>query len=96
MSRRPCVYILTNRPNGTLYVGVTSDPCLRLEQHRAGEGSVFTRKYGVHRLVWYELHERMDTAIQREKQLKKWRREWKIELIVQSNPNWRDLSAELC
>jgi len=94
--KRPCVYILTNRPNGTLYVGVTAQPCLRLSQHRTGKGSAFARKYGLTKVVWYELHETMEAAIIREKQLKKWRRSWKIELVVEHNPNWKDLYDEVC
>ena len=94
--RRPCVYILASRPWGTLYVGVTSDLCLRVSQHRMGLLPGFTEKYSVKRLVWYEPHETMEAAILREKRLKRWKRAWKIRLIVAANPQWRDLFEELC
>jgi len=84
-------YILTNKPNGVLYVGVTSDIAVRMMQHRAGTGSVFCRKYGLKRLVLVERHETIAEAIAREKAVKAWRRAWKIRLIEESNPNWDDL-----
>lgn len=89
--KQPCVYLLASQRNGTLYVGVTSDLIKRVWQHRNHFVEGFTRRYGVHELVWYELHETMASAIAREKALKKWRRAWKIELIEQFNPNWQDL-----
>ena len=92
---RSCVYILASRRNGTLYIGVTNDLAYRLWQHRSGAGSEFARKYGVYRLVYVEFHESMAAAILREKQLKRWRRGWKLELIERDNPQWRDLSEEL-
>ena len=93
--RRPCVYLLTSRRNGTLYVGVTSDLPQRVWLHKQGLGEGFTKRYGVHTLVWYEQHETMMTAIAREKTIKKWDRSRKIELIEASNPDWRDLYTEV-
>jgi putative endonuclease len=92
---RPCVYILASQRNGTLYVGVTGDLTYRLNQHRAGAGSEFVRRYGVHHLVCVEFHDTIAGAIQREKQIKKWRRKWKLELIESHNPQWRDLFDDL-
>jgi putative endonuclease len=86
------VYILASRRHGTLYIGVTNDLYTRLEQHRLGLGSQFVRKYGVYRLVYVETYESPEDAIRREKQLKKWNRDWKIRLIEENNPEWRDLS----
>jgi len=86
------VYILASRRYGTLYIGITNNLQLRLEQHRLGRGSEFVRKYGVHRLVYMESYETAVEAIAREKQLKKWKREWKIQLIEKDNLEWRDLS----
>ncbi len=85
------VYILASRYRGTLYTGVTADLARRTWQHREGSGSAFAKRYDVARLVYAERHERIDEAIAREKAIKKWRREWKIELIEQANPNWNDL-----
>ena len=84
-------YILANRAHGVLYVGVTADIDRRMWEHRNGHGSKFARRYGLDRLVLIEEHETIVEAIAREKQLKNWRREWKIELIEASNPEWRDL-----
>lgn len=84
-------YILASRPRGTLYVGVTNNIISRVEQHRAGEGSAFTRRYKVHLLAWYEESERIIDAIQREKTIKEWRRAWKVNLIERENLNWQDL-----
>jgi putative endonuclease len=89
--RYPCVYILASGRHGTLYVGVTSNLVQRVWQHRSGEIDGFTSKYEVKRLVWFEMHAAMEVAIQREKQIKKWNRTWKIELIEASNQRWRDL-----
>ena len=89
------VYILASQRNGTLYVGVTNDINHRTFEHREGRGSVFTSKYGVGRLVHYEVFERIDEAIDREKALKKWKRRWKIELIEKVNPDWNDLYLTL-
>ena len=85
------VYIMTNRPNGTLYVGVTSDLSRRIAQHRSGAVSSFTRKYGVYILVYAEFHDTMEDAMLRERHIKKWRRAWKLDLIERHNPQWRDL-----
>src|ERR1700684_4520050 len=86
MSRQPCVYILASRRHGTLYVGVTSDLLARLHQHRAGAFKGFTERHHVHRLVHFEMFDDMGGAITREKQLKAWRRAWKIALIEENNP----------
>lgn len=95
MERQPAVYILASGYNGTLYIGVTSNLIQRVWQHKNDLVEGFTEKYGVHMLVYYELHEDMPTAIQREKQLKKWNRQWKIELIEKVNSTWKDLWEEL-
>ena len=94
--KTPCVYILANRPNGTLYIGVTSKLVQRVGQHKHGLVEGFTKRYGVHRLVWYEVHGSMEGAIAREKGLKKWNRAWKIALIEEDNPTWSDLYDEIC
>ena len=91
----PCVYILASQRNGTLYIGVTNNLAYRLWQHRSGAGSEFVRKYGVHKLVYVEFHETMVAAIMREKQVKKWRRTWKLELTKRENPQRRDLHDDL-
>ena len=91
MNKQPAVYILASKRNGTLYIGVTSDLVKRIWEHRNNMVEGFTRRYDVHRLVWYELHESMDSAIKREKRLKEWKRKWKLELIESVNPNWEDL-----
>ncbi len=93
--KSPCVYILASKPYGTLYVGVTSNLMKRVWLHRNSTVEGFTNRYKVHILVWYELHDRMDTAIAREKSLKRWKRIWKIRLIEQDNPNWLDLYSRL-
>ena len=93
--RHPCTYILASGFYGTLYVGVTSDLPARMTQHRAGTHHGFTERYGVHRLVYYEVAETMDAAITREKQLKRYRRDWKINLIERENPRWDDLAVIL-
>jgi putative endonuclease len=94
-AKRPCLYILASRRNGTLYVGVASDLARRVWQHRAGEIAGFAKKYGVEMLVYAEFHETMPDAILREKRIKKWRRAWKLELIERHNPQWRDLYDDL-
>jgi putative endonuclease len=86
------VYILASRRHGTLYIGVTNDLARRIEQHRRAKGSKFVRQYGVLRLVYVEIYETPMDAIQREKQLKKWNRDWKIRLIEEDNLEWKDLS----
>ena len=95
MIRSPCVYILASRKHGTLYVGVTSDLSRRIEAHRSGSVAGFTEKYRVHRLVYAEPHETMEAAITREKQIKKWERAWKVQLIEQTNPEWADLTSRI-
>jgi putative endonuclease len=95
MNKQPCVYMLSSQRNGTLYIGVTSDLIKRVYQHRMGMADGFTKRYGIHDLVWYEIHEMMESAILREKQLKKWSRIAKIRLIEQQNSNWQDLWLEL-
>jgi putative endonuclease len=89
------VYILASRRNGTLYIGMTDNLARRIWEHQSGVVPGFTRRYGVKTLVWYELHESRTSAFQRERQLKKWNRAWKLELIERLNPNWRDLAADL-
>jgi putative endonuclease len=84
------VYILASRRNGTLYIGITNNLQRRLEQHRLGLGSIFVRQYRVHRLVHVETFDDPESAIQREKRLKKWNRAWKIRLIEENNPQWDD------
>ncbi|WP_203294122.1 GIY-YIG nuclease family protein [Maricaulis parjimensis] len=91
MPKHPCVYILASKRNGTLYVGVTGDIAIRVWMHKQGKGSAFTRKYGVDKLVWCEFHEDFGFAIAREKQLKNWRRLWKLNLIEERNPDRADL-----
>jgi putative endonuclease len=88
-------YILASKPRGTLYIGVTNGLIFRVEQHRAGEASAFTRKHKVHMLVWYEEFADIRQAIQREKSLKRYLREWKINLIERTNPHWADLYPSL-
>jgi putative endonuclease len=91
MARGACVYIPANKPRGVLYVGVTSQLPLRVEQHSAGAVPGFTAKYGVKRLVWFLAFNDVRDAIDHEKRLKRWRRAWKIKLIEDSNPNWEEL-----
>ena len=85
------VYIMTNAPYGTLYIGVTANLPARIVQHRSGEGSAFCRRHGLTRLVHCEFYERIEDAIAREKAMKAWKRQWKIELIEEANPQWEDL-----
>ncbi len=93
--KNPCVYILASHRNGTLYIGVTSDLIKRFWEHRTGATVGFTKTYGVHQLVYYELHQDMYSAITREKQLKTWNRTWKLRLIEEHNPQWNDLWDEI-
>jgi len=95
MGKQPAVYILASRRNGTLYIGVTSDLPGRIWQHKNNVIEGFTRKYAVHTLVYFELHAEMPAAIAREKQLKKWRRAWKLDLIERNNPEWNDLYGQI-
>ena len=94
--KKPCVYMLASRPNGTLYIGVTSNLIQRIWQHKQGLAEGFTQKYQVKTLVWYEQHETMQTAIEREKNLKEWQRAWKVRLIEAGNPQWQDLYPHIC
>jgi putative endonuclease len=89
--KQPAVYILASQRNGTLYVGVTSDLPGRVWQHKNDVADGFTKTYGVHILVYFELHDDMESAIVREKRLKKWNRAWKLRLIEEMNPDWNDL-----
>lgn len=89
--KQPCVYLLASRRNGTLYVGVTSDLIKRVWEHKNHVVEGFTKKYGVDRLVWYELHQTMESAIGREKAIKEWKRAWKLALIEKTNTEWDDL-----
>jgi putative endonuclease len=91
VNKQPAVYILASKRNGTLYIGVTSDLVKRIWEHRNDMAEGFTKRYGVHQLVWYELHENMESAIEREKRLKEWKRKWKLELVESTNPNWLNL-----
>ena len=93
--KQPAVYILASERNGTLYVGVTSDLVGRTWQHREHVVDGFTKKYQVTMLVWFEMHGDTQSAIQREKQIKAWKREWKIRLIEESNPYWNDLWTQI-
>ncbi|KAF1710548.1 hypothetical protein CSC70_07765 [Pseudoxanthomonas kalamensis DSM 18571] len=93
--KKPCVYILASRYHGTLYTGVTTDLLRRVWEHKNDCVEGFTSKYQVHDLVWYEMHATLDTAIPREKAIKEWKRDWKIELIEKQNPAWRDLYPEM-
>jgi putative endonuclease len=93
--KQPCVYILASKRNGTLYIGVTSGLVKRVWEHKQDLVEGFTKRYGVHTLVWYEVHEEMHAAIAREKAIKEWKRGWKLKLIEQVNPDWRDLYGDL-
>ena len=97
VGREPFIacYMMSNRRHGTLYIGVTSDLIQRAIQHRDGELEGFTKRYGLHRLVWYEPHDTIVAAIQREKSLKRYARDWKLNLIDAMNPSWEDLFPSL-
>ena len=95
MDRHPCVYLLASDRNGTLYVGVTSNLIQRIWQHREHAVDGFSKRYRVTRLVWYEMHPDMQSAITREKRIKKWSRAWKVRLIDEMNPSWRDLWPDI-
>ena len=90
MNKQPAVYIIASKRNGTLYIGVTSDLVKRIWEHKNNMVEGFTKRYNVHRLVWYELYANMESAITREKRLKNWKRKWKLALIERSNPKWPD------
>ena len=93
--RAPCVYILASAFNGRLYVGVTSNLVGRLMQHREGTFDGFTKRWNIKRLVWYEMGDTMEVVIASEKRIKKWRRDWKMNLIERDNPHWDDLAVAL-
>ena len=95
MEWQPCVYMLASKRNGTLYVGVTSNLVKRIWEHKQQYVDGFTATYGVKRLVWYECHDSMISAIEREKLLKRWRRAWKLALVEAINPEWKDLYPDL-
>ena len=95
MERQPCVYLLARGSHSTFYTGVTSDLVSRIWQHRTEATQGFTARYGIKRLVWFEVHETMESAILREKQIKRWRRQWKYDLVNADNPTWRDLAEDL-
>jgi putative endonuclease len=95
MEKAFCVYMLASARNGTLYIGVTSDLVRRVWQHREGLADGFSKKYRTSILVWYEQHDTADSAITREKQIKKWNRGWKIRLIEETNPYWNDLYKQI-
>ena len=95
MHKQPAVYILASKQTGTLYIGVTSNLLKRAWEHKNDLVEGFTKRYGVHRLVYYELYDDMVSAIKREKQMKKWNRAWKLELIERQNSRWRDLWEEI-
>jgi putative endonuclease len=94
MEKIPVVYMLASRRNGTLYTGVTSDLLGRLHQHRTKAADGFTARHDINRLVWFEVHAEMESAILREKRIKEWRRAWKLALIEKDNPTWRDLAED--
>jgi putative endonuclease len=91
VNKQLAVYILASKRNGTLYIGLTSDLVKRIWEHKNNMVEGFTKRYRVHQLVWYELHESMESAIEREKRLKEWKRKWKLELIERTNPKRQDL-----
>ncbi len=91
MTKQYCVYILASRRNGTLYTGVTNNLARRVYEHKNDLIDGFTKRYGVHHLVWFEMFENVSAAIQREKRIKKWNRTWKLQLIERDNPEWNDL-----
>jgi len=96
VSKQPCVYLLASKRNGTLYLGVTSNLIKRVWEHKHHVVPGFTEKYDVGLLVWYEVHETMESAISREKAMKEWKRAWKLRLIEERNPDWDDLYGSLC
>ena len=93
--RQPCVYIVASQRNGTIYTGVTSNLVQRVWQHKNNFIKGFSSRYDTHTLVWYEIHETMESAFTREKRLKNWKRDWKLKLIERGNPQWEDLYPEI-
>ncbi|HEB27166.1 MAG TPA: GIY-YIG nuclease family protein [Porticoccus sp.] len=96
MAKQPASYILGSKRNGTLYIGVTSNLIQRIWQHRNNQAEGFSQRDNVHKLVYFELHQNMEQAILREKQLKKWNRKWNLRLIEKDNPEWADLWNQIC
>lgn len=96
MNKLFCVYMMTNKINGTIYTGVTSNLPQRVYQHKLNMADGFTKEYGCKILVWYEVHENAESAITKEKQIKNWKREWKINKIRDMNPSWSDLYDDIC
>ena len=94
-TKQPCVYLLASERNGTLYVGVTSNLVKRIWEHKEKLADGFTKKYAINLLVWYEVHETMESAISREKAIKEWKRLWKLRLIEEMNPEWKDLYDQI-
>ncbi len=95
MKKQPAVYILASEKNGTLYTGVTSDLVKRIWEHKNNLADGFKKRYGIHNLVWFELYDTLDSAFTREKNIKEWKRAWKLKLIEKDNPDWRDLYVDL-
>lgn len=95
MSNSYYVYILANKPNGTLYIGVTNDLIRRIDEHKTKKIGGFTEKYSIDQLMYYEVTDDIHVALEREKRLKRWKRQWKIDLIIKDNPAWEDLSLVL-
>ena len=95
MEKRGYVYIMASQRNGTLYIGVTSDLPGRVWQHKEGTFDGFTKRYGCRTLVWYAIYDRVEDAIRREKQMKEWKRAWKLRAIEEMNPEWKDLYNDL-
>jgi putative endonuclease len=95
-TKQSYIYITTNKPNGTLYIGVTSDLIKRIYEHKNHLAEGFTSKYDLNKLVYYEIFDDIENAILREKQMKKWNRDWKLRLISEFNPTWKDLYDEIC
>ena len=93
--KAPCLYIITNKTRGTLYIGVTSDLVQRIWQHKNGLIEGFSKRYGLKMLVWFERHDSMESVIVRERNVKYWRRDGKIQIIEESNPTWRDLYPDI-
>ena len=91
MKKQPAVYILASKKNGTLYTGVTSDLIKRMWEHKNDLVEGFSKRYGVHNLVWYELHAAITSAIEKDKIIKEWKRKWKLNIIEKINPDWLDL-----
>ena len=95
MTKQYAVYVMTNKPYGTVYIGVTGNLVKRVYEHKEGFVEGFTKEYGLDKLVWYEVHEDIYSAITREKQIKEWRRDWKINLIQEMNVDWKDLYLDI-